>query len=225
MTEERKKFLLDLAKDIGLDVAVLHGLPFIKKRLGKAVTAEDKAVAAEARELFGKGQHEEARKLLTRHAIGWGMYDEQIFDEDLQAVGRSGLATFGQLRDLENWLAADLRRRSKFRNSLTLQETPQKRLEVIAEYARLTNVEREARLTATGKLDEQFDERIWNWLVTNVPGISRATWNAIRTGAASAATAADTTNNNMDAWGQQLQARATGNGRTRWERFVDKLFK
>jgi len=179
ISEERKKLLWEVAREAGLDFLFFQGLPWAKKQFGKPVTAEDRAVVAQAREHVSKGEHHEARKLLVRHMMGWGLYDEQMFDEDLEAVTRAGLASRAQVASLDKWLAANPRRRSRFRNSLTLQATPQARMRVIADYAKMTNAQRLARLKATGKLDKEMDEVIWDWLKANVPGISRQAWDGI----------------------------------------------
>lgn len=203
MTEERKKLLLEIAREAGLDLGFIYGLPLLKRAFtGRAATAEDKAVAAEARQLVSEGKHGEARKLLVRHMMGLGLYDEQMFDEDLEAVLRAGLCTKREVTNLCTWLGSEDRRRSKFRNSLTLQETPQKRLEVIAVYAKLADDKaRTARLKAVGKLDDQLDEAIWNWVKTHVPGISRQVWDGI-------VHVGDATNDQLNDWGQQMQAAA-----------------
>lgn len=188
ITEERKKFLLDLAKDAGMDVAVFYGLPWLKKQFGRSITADDRKVVAEVRDHLRKGETAEAQKLLVRHMMGWGLYDEQVFDEDLTAVVRAGLATTDEVLALQSWLAGDTpekrRLRSRFRNSLTLQETPRSRMEVIASYAKLSSdAERDVRMQATGKLDAEFDEAVWNWVRTKVPGMTRSAWDAIYNGA------------------------------------------
>ncbi len=227
MTEERKKLLFEIAREAGLDLGFIYGLPMLKRAFtGRAATAEDKAVVAEARQLVSEGKHDEARKLLVRHMMGLGLYDEQMFDEDLDAVVRAGLCTKAQVKSLGEWLAKNQRRRSKFRNSLTLQETPQKRLEVIAVYAKLkTDAERNARLKAVGKLDDQMDEAVWNWVKTHVPGISRKVWDGI-------VTASGDTNQQLNNWGRRLQRgarwgfpaparRPAPTKRTIWQWFVD----
>jgi hypothetical protein len=179
LTEHRKKLFVELARDAALDLGFYYGIPWVKKKMGGTVTAEDRVIAAQAREHVAKGEHDEARKVLVRHMMGWGLYDEQMFDENLEAVTRAHLATRAQVSSLEAWLAADQRRRSRFRNTLTLQDSPQSRMRVIADYAKMTNVQRSARLLATGKLDDQFDEKIWNWVKINIPGMTRQVWDGM----------------------------------------------
>ena len=189
LTEERKKLLWELLRDVGMDTLFFLGLPWVKGKLGKPVTAEDREVAQQTRDHIAKGEYNEARKVLTRHLMGFGLYDEEMFDEDLAAVRRARLAKPAQLRRLEAWLKSDQRKRSRFRNSLTLQETPQARMEVIAEYANMkTDVERDTRLEAVGKLDDSFDEAIWNWVKIHVPGMSRSAWDALYNGTSTVVT-------------------------------------
>jgi hypothetical protein len=253
MTEDRKKALkkelMDLLRAAALDATFFIGLPWVKKRLGAPVTPEDREVFVQARQHVENGEHAEARKILVHHMMSWGLNDEQILDEDLEAVVRARLATRAQVSGLEAWLAADQRRRTRFRNSLTLEATPQARIRVLADYAKMTNAQRLARLTATGKLDDGIDEIVWNWVKAHVPGISRDIWDGITgtafpgiaqgaraighgitVGARAVGTAAVATNNQCDAWGLDLQAAyplppapgriSRGVGRM-WTRFVN----
>lgn len=183
LSEERKKLFEEVAREAGLDLLFFFGLPWFKRKLGQAMTPEDHTVIAQARQHVGKGDHTEAAKVLIRHFMGWGLYDEQMFDQDLEAVTRAHLATRDEVNGLAAWLAADQRTRSRFRNSLTLQPTPQARMRVIADYAKMTDAQRLARLTATGKLDDSFDEAVWNWVKTHVPGMTRQAWDGICQGA------------------------------------------
>lgn len=179
ISEERKKFLFDFAREAGLDLFFFQGLPWIKKKMGRQVTAEDREVVAEARKHVSEGNHAEARKVLVRHMMGWGMFDEQMMEEAMEAAQRSGLATQAQVASLATWLAADQRRRTRFRNALTIQDDAKARIRVIAAYAALNDAQRLARLTATGKLDDQLDEAIWNWAKTNIPGMTRQIWDHV----------------------------------------------
>lgn len=187
MEKNRKDLFLEVAREVGLNIFFAHGLPWIKKSLGKSVTKEDREVVSVAREHALKGEYKEAQKLLARHMMGWGLNDEQVFDEDLSAVVRAGLATEKQVLALQSWLAGDTpekrRLRSRFRNSLTLQETPQSRMEVISSYAKLSSdAKRDARMQATGKLDDEFDEAVWKWVRVKVPGVTRTAWDAFYNG-------------------------------------------
>ena len=175
--------LVEILRELFLDFAVFFGVPYLKKVLtGRQKRADDHVVLEEAREHLRTGDREKAREVLRRHFLGAGKADEQILDQDLEAVVRIRWATSLQVQDLNRWLALDKRIRTKFRDAVTIQDDAMLRLGIIAEYAKLDDASRLARMTATGKLDPEANEVIWEWLKLNVPVL----WNAVCGLAASA---------------------------------------
>ncbi|MDR3642023.1 MAG: hypothetical protein P4L74_00140 [Candidatus Doudnabacteria bacterium] len=166
--EHKKKWWKQLAEEMGVAAigdAVVVGfvLPWLKQKLsGQPITEQEKLILAKAHEHFKKGERDQAIEELKRLPFGFGKYDEQMFDEDLLAATGNGpnQAPENRIRNLERWLDADLDRRAAFRNSLTLQnKQPERRVALIAEYARLDDAQRNTRLTAVGKMDPEEAEQ------------------------------------------------------------------